>query len=163
MKLCGSDCIRRLHDMKVSPPETDVALLWPDVDLALNAVEREEDPHKLEQPSWIFPYNLLWANARKMRMHTDYEICDTRMIRDGFLEKMKIRKLVAFSSIPPETESALAGFRALGGEVSDGLEYLSGPIPEHVVYHTCHRDYDSSFDPQTGKIEFFPKDGGAKR
>ena len=163
MKLCGSDCIRRLHDMKVSPPETDVALLWPDVDLALNAVEREEDPHKLEQPSWIFPYNLLWANARKMRMHTDYEICDTRMIRDGFLEKMKIRKLVAFSSIPPETESALAGFRALGGEVSDGLEYLYGPIPEHVVYHTCHRDYDSSFDPQTGKIEFFPKDGGAKR
>ena len=61
-----------------------------------------------------------------------------------------------------QVESALAGFRACGGEVSNGFEYLSGPVPEHIVYRTRHRDYDSSFDPQTGKIEFFPKDGGAK-
>lgn len=155
MKLCGDAAIRKLRDMKVSPPETDIALLWPDVDASLDAVEREEDPHRLEQPPWIFFYNLVEAKARKMRMNTDYEVCDTRMIRDGFLEKMKIRKLVSFFPVPPETESELAAFRARGGEVSDGKEYLT--VPERIVYRTSHRDYDSSFDPATGKIEFFPK------
>ena len=95
-----------------------------------------------------------------MRMHTDYEVCDTRMIRDGFLEKMKIRKLVSFFPIPPETDAALADFRAHGGEVSYGQEYLS--VPEHVIYRTRHRDYDSSFDPSTGKIEFLPKGAGMR-
>lgn len=160
MKLCGDDVVRKMSALKVSPPETDVAVLWPDVDAALDALEREEDPHRLEQPAWIFLYNLVLAKARKMRMHTDYEICDTRMIRDGFLEKMGIRKLVAFFPIPPETERTLAGFRARGGEFSDGGEYLT--VPDRIVYRTHHRDYDSSFDPQTGKIEFFPKEGKAR-
>lgn len=155
MDLCGDDLVWRLGGTKVSPPETDIAVLWPDIDLALYAVDREVDPHCGEQPPWIFFYNLVEAKARKMRMHTDYEVCDTRMIRDGFLEKMKIRKLVSFGPLAPETEAALAGFRARGGEVSDGMEYLQ--VPERVVYRTRHRDYDSSFEPATGKIEFHPK------
>ena len=157
MKLCGDEAVRKLGGMTVSPPETDVAMLWPDVDLALQAVACEEDPHAREQPAWIFFYNLALAKARKMRMHTDYEVCDTRMIRDGFLDKMKIRKLVSFGCIPPETDAALAGFRARGGEVSDGREYLDGPVPGRIVYRTRHRDYDSTFEPATGKIEFSPK------
>ena len=70
-------------------------------------------------------------------------------------EKMKIRKLVCFGRLAPETEAALAGFRARGGEVSDGMEYLQ--VPERIIYRTRHRDYDSSFEPATGKIAFHPK------
>lgn len=161
MKLCGDGPVRALGATKVSPPETDVAVLWPDVDAALDAVEREIDPHRLEQPAWIFLYNLFHAKARKVRMHTDYEVCDTRMVRDGFLEKMKIRKLVALFPVPPETEAALAGFRARGGEVSDGAEYLT--VPDRIIYRTRHRDYDSSFEPATGKIEFCPRESARER
>lgn len=155
MDLCGDARVWRLAGTRVSPPVTDVAVLWPDVDLALYAVEREIDPHALEQPPWIYFYNLVETKARTMRAHVDYEVCDTRMIRDGFLEKMGIRKLVSFGPIAPETEAALAGFRARGGAVSDGREYLQ--LPERVVYRTRHRDYDSSFEPATGEIKFYPK------
>jgi len=156
MSLCGDACVHRLSGYKVSPPETDVALLWPDIDFELYALEREEDPHVREQSIWMKRYDAILVKGRKMRMQTDYEICDTRMIRDGFLEKMKIRKLVSFGRIPPETESALVDFRARGGIVSDGLEY--DIVPARIVYRTRHRDYDSSFDPQTGKIEFTKKE-----
>ena len=162
MKLCGDEVVRNMAGMKVSPPETDVALLWPDVDAAFFALEREEDlqPWRQELPFWGPEHVLVISKGRTMRMHTDYEVCDTRMIRDGFLEKMKIRKLVSFFPIPPETDAALADFRAHGGEVSYGQEYLS--VPEHVIYRTRHRDYDSSFDPSTGKIEFLPKGAGMR-
>lgn len=77
------------------------------------------------------------------------------MIRDGFLEKMGIARLVALEPIEPETEPCLAAFRARGGRVSDGSDFP--PPPLSLVYRTVHRDFISTFTPSTGEIGFLER------
>lgn len=152
MKLGGDARVRQMAELPNSDPVTDVALLWPDIGEELDTMEREEDPKRREQSCWIYIYNTVLGKGRKMRMHTDYEVCDTRMIRDGYLEKTGIRKLVAFNGVPPETEAVLGAFRARGGVVTDGEEYMT--VPDRIVYRTTHRDFVSEFDPVAGTISF---------
>jgi len=152
MQLCGDENVAKMRALRLSDPVCDVAILWPDIAEKLWAVAHEADPVLHQLPLWPHLYVNLVRRASVIRKSTDYEIVDTNMIRDGFLEKMGIRKVIALTPIPPETEAVLAPFRARGGLVTNGDEYPR--FVDNPVYRTVHRDFVSTFNPRTGEITY---------
>ena len=135
----------RMRDFPRSPRVCDVAVLWPDIDEKFFAVSRAKSTGDGFTEAFV-------RKAGEFRKRSDYWICDTMMIRDGFLEKTGIRKVVALFPIPPETERELKAFRAAGGVVLDGSDFP--PPPDPLVYRTVHRDFTSEFNPATGEIRY---------
>ena len=148
IRCAGEKNRARMRDYPCSEPVCDVALLWPDIEEKLYAVAHATATNDRFTEAFV-------AEAGEFRKRTDYWICDTMMIKDGFLEKMGVRKVVALHPIPPETEAALADFRAKGGVVSDGSDFP--PPPDPLVYRTVHRDFISEFTPSTGEVRLTSK------
>ncbi len=144
----GAENIRRAQTYPSEDPVTDVAVLWPDIDERLDAVAHAGESSDAFTLAFV-------KKAGAFRRRTDYEICDTGMIRDGFLEKMGIRRVVALFPIPPETEKELSAFRARGGVVSDGSDFP--PPPDPLVYRTEHLSFFSVYNPATGEVSYRPK------
>ena len=140
----GKANIDRAKRSYVGEPKTDVALLWPDIDERLDAVAHPDGSGR--SIAEFVP------KAAELRRRTNYEICDTGMILDGFLERRGIATLAAVTPIPPETEAALAGFRARGGKVVD-LSFFPQAKEDAVVYRTGFTDGKVvEYVPSTGTI-----------
>ena len=134
------------HLPLVDQPVTDVALLWPDIDEKEFSVRHAT---ATEAESATFTLKLA-DQAATVRRQTNFEMCDSLMVKDGFLKSGGIRRLLVFGSPPPELEHEIEEFKATGGRV----ETVSATAPPgRTVYRTCHRKHESSYSPSDGRID----------
>jgi hypothetical protein len=128
-------------------PETDVALLWPDDEEARLS---GSDPSDCIAAS-AFVRNMR-KKAEKIRASTDYAICDSIMVKDGFLKKSNVKRLVLLDDrVPKEIANEIENFKASGGEVVSDQVY---PIEiKNPIFKTIHKKTITTFNPLTGKIE----------
>ena len=132
-------------------PETSVAVLWPD---------DEEARLAGKEPSDCFAAGAFVSAMRKaaarLRAATDYAICDSLMVRDGFLAACGVKRLVLLDGREPAALAGeIAAFRAKGGEVVSADAYPEPPAKP--VYRTVHRGHVTTFDQATGKIDVRPR------
>lgn len=107
----------------------------------------------------------------ELRGYIDYEICDSLMIKDGFLKNMKKLVIMSECKIPLETARWIDEFVKNGGKV-----FFIGENPPEVLeteelfscakaeysdfgkfngrYYTKHEDFISEFNPATNEIRF---------
>ena len=135
------------HLPLVDPPVTDAALLWPDLDEKEFSVRHAT---VTEAESATFTLNLA-KQAAMLRRQTNFEMCDSLMVRDGFLKARRIRRLFVFGTPPPELEHEMDEFRKTGGKVED-MKTLAN-VPEKTVYRTRHSKHESSYSPAEGRID----------
>ena len=137
---------RMMRSPLYDPPVTEVALLWPDWEEARLA---GRDPQDCAEAGGYV--RRMREKAAGIRALTDYAICDSAMVGDGFLEKCGVKKLVLLDGdVPAELAAAVGRFRASGGTVvrAEDLKLPEGP----AVYRTVHAKHVSMFDPATGRI-----------
>jgi len=140
------------REMLCEDPVSDVALLWPDIEEAIDAVKQLGHGGKSRL---INDFIELAADLRK---RINYDTCDSVMIRDGFLKKYKT--LVLLSPVPPELADEIAAFEARGGVVTDGTEF---PVPPEKIYRTIHTRHVSEYNPATCQITIAPNPGSERR
>lgn len=132
------------------PPLTEVVLLWPDDKEALLSGRYPKDG--ITSGAYLREERALAVKARAV---TDYAICDSTMIRDGFLMKCGVKHLYLLDNrIPVELEGFIAEFKMAGGIVAD-IQTLPEP-PEPIVYRTLHNHHETSLNPAIGQIEIKP-------
>ena len=135
------------HLPLVDQPVADAALLWPDLDEKEFSVRHAT---VTEAESATFTLDL--ANqAAMLRRQANFEMCDSLMVRDGFLKARKIRRLFVFGAPPPELEREIDEFKAAGGAV-ETVSSAAKPAGR-TVYRTRHRAHESSYSPSDGRIE----------
>ncbi len=87
----------------VDPPDTAIAVFYP--------VESE----MLEMPG--YDWTVFVNRSAEFRRVTDYDICDSTMIADGYLAKKRDLFFLTSAHLPQETAHAIAGFAARSGRV----------------------------------------------
>jgi len=107
----------------------------------------------------------------ELRGYTDYEICDSGMIEDGFLKNIKKLVIMSECKIPIETVGYITKFAEDGGEVlyigenspeiletGEKLPYAKAEYSDfgecNGKYYTKHKDSVSEFNPETNEIRF---------
>ena len=87
----------------VDPPDTAIAVFYP--------VESE----MLEMPG--YNWTVFVNRSAEFRHVTDYDICDSTMIADGYLAKKRDLFFLTSAHLPQETAHAIAEFAARNGRV----------------------------------------------
>ena len=139
---------RMMSTLRYDPPKTEVALLWPDDEESRLA---GRDPG--QGADALAFVGRMREKAAKVRAATDYAICDSTMVKDGFLSRSGVRRLYLLDGrVPEELAGEVGAFKANGGVVADVETVLQPEGP--TVYRTAHGRHVTTFEPSTGKIDW---------